>query len=64
MDVYDRLQREDLMQAAVVIATFAYLAAMRDEMMPRKHLPATTPPTSPATTGSKAPPAKGGSQKG
>jgi hypothetical protein len=26
MDTYDRLQREDLMQAAVVIATFAYQA--------------------------------------
>ena len=28
MDTYDRLQREDLMQAAVVIATFAYDAAI------------------------------------
>ena len=39
MDTYDRLQREDLMQAAVVIATFAYHAAMRDEMLPRKPQP-------------------------
>jgi carbon-monoxide dehydrogenase large subunit len=39
MDVYDRLQRDDLMQAAVVIATFAYTAANRDEMLPRKPLP-------------------------
>ncbi|HEY0789321.1 MAG TPA: M20/M25/M40 family metallo-hydrolase, partial [Thermoanaerobaculia bacterium] len=39
MDVYDRLQREDMMQAAVVVATFAYQAAMRDEMLPRKALP-------------------------
>jgi carboxypeptidase Q len=39
MDVYDRLQREDLMQAAVVIATFAMSAANRDELMPRKPLP-------------------------
>jgi hypothetical protein len=39
MDVYDRLQREDLMQAAVVIATFAYTAANRDEVLPRKPLP-------------------------
>src|SRR5512143_3441624 len=31
MDSYDRLQREDLMQASVVIATFVYAAAMRDE---------------------------------
>jgi hypothetical protein len=48
MDVYDRLQREDLMQAAVVIATFAYNAASRDEMLPRKPLPPTTPPPAPA----------------
>ena len=44
MDVYDRLQREDLMQAAVVIATFAYDAAMRDELLPRKPLPPVAPP--------------------
>jgi len=39
-DVFDRLQREDLMQASVVIATFVYNAAMRDEPLPRKPLPA------------------------
>ena len=44
MDVYDRLQRDDLMQAAVVIATFAYNAAMRDEMLPRKPLPPVAAP--------------------
>jgi Zn-dependent M28 family amino/carboxypeptidase len=38
-DTYERLQREDLMQAAVVIATFAWEAANRPEMMPRKPLP-------------------------
>ncbi len=36
MDVYDRLQREDMMQAAVVLASFLYNTAMRDDMMPRK----------------------------
>jgi len=52
MDVYDRLQREDLMQAAVVIATFAYNAAMRDELLPRKPLPPVAPPPAgPATAG-------------
>jgi carboxypeptidase Q len=56
MDVYDRLQREDLMQAAVVIATFAYEAATRDEMLPRKPLPS-TPPPAPA-----APPGKAGTE--
>jgi len=40
-DVYERLQREDLMQASVVIATFAYNAAMRAEKLPRKPLPKT-----------------------
>lgn len=35
-DTYERLQREDLMQAAVVIATFAWQAANRPEMLPRK----------------------------
>jgi carboxypeptidase Q len=55
MDVYDRLQREDLMQAAVVIATFAYTAANRDEPLPRKPLPPVAAPTqAPAGTKAKA----------
>lgn len=37
-DVYDRLQREDLMQAAVVMATFVWETANRPEMLPRKPL--------------------------
>ena len=36
MDFYDRVQREDLEQMAVVAAIFAYRAAMRDERLPRK----------------------------
>jgi len=36
MDVYDRLQAEDLKQAAVIVASFVYNAAMRDEKLPRK----------------------------
>jgi Zn-dependent M28 family amino/carboxypeptidase len=39
LDVYDRLKREDLMQASVVMASFLYNAAMRDERLPRKPLP-------------------------
>ncbi len=35
MDVYDRLVADDLMQASVILASWAYLAAMRDEMIPR-----------------------------
>jgi hypothetical protein len=40
MDVYDRVQRDDMIQQATVIAVFAYNAAMRDEKLPRKGLPA------------------------
>jgi len=36
MDVVDRVQPNDLKQAATVAATFAYLAAMRDTKLPRK----------------------------
>jgi len=39
LDVYDRAQRKDLIQAAVVMASFVYHTAMRDELMPRKPMP-------------------------
>jgi|HubBroStandDraft_6_1064221.scaffolds.fasta_scaffold01681_4 carboxypeptidase Q len=39
MDVYERLQPEDLAQAALVEAIFVYNAAMRDQMLPRKAIP-------------------------
>jgi len=35
-DVYEHIRAEDLKQAAVIIASFVYNAAMRDEMIPRK----------------------------
>jgi carboxypeptidase Q len=38
-DVYDHCVPEDLVQSAVVMASFVYFAAMRDEMLPRKPLP-------------------------
>jgi len=38
-DVYERIQREDMMQAAVILAAYVYDAAMRDNMLPRKPLP-------------------------
>jgi carboxypeptidase Q len=44
MDVVDRVQREDLVQMAVVAATFAYNTAMREEKLPRKPLPQPAPP--------------------
>jgi hypothetical protein len=42
MDVYERAQKDDLMEAAVIMASFVYNAAMRDQMMPRKPLGADT----------------------
>ncbi len=40
MDTYDRLQPRDNMQMATIVAGFAYLAANRDERIPRKPMPA------------------------
>ncbi|HUC74914.1 MAG TPA: hypothetical protein VMS04_06485 [Vicinamibacterales bacterium] len=41
MDTFDRVQRDDMVQQATVIAVFAYdAAAMRDKRLPRKALPA------------------------
>ena len=39
MDVYERIQAAELMKDAVIIASFAYHAANRDEKLPRKPLP-------------------------
>jgi hypothetical protein len=39
MDTYERLQPQDLAQAATVEAIFVYNTAMRDQMLPRKPLP-------------------------
>jgi carboxypeptidase Q len=39
MDVFERVQSEDLIKNAVIVATFAYHAANRDELLPRKPLP-------------------------
>ncbi len=38
-DVYDRIQRGDVMQSAVIMASMVYHTAMRDEMLPRKPMP-------------------------
>ena len=45
---YDRIQREDMMQAAVIMASFVYNAAMRDAMFPRKPMPRESPAASPS----------------
>jgi len=39
LDVYEEVIPDDLKQASVIMATFVYNAAMRDEMIPRKALP-------------------------
>ena len=39
LDVYERVQAGDLMQASAIVASFAYNAATRGEMLPRKTLP-------------------------
>ena len=44
MDVYDRLQATDMMKNAVIVASFVYQAATRDQMLPRKPLPKPEPP--------------------
>ena len=47
MDSYDRVSSNDLQQASVIIASFVYNTAMRDEKIPRKPLPKVNPsPTS------------------
>jgi hypothetical protein len=40
MDVYERIQEEDMRKNAVIVASFVYLTANRDEKLPRKPLPA------------------------
>jgi carboxypeptidase Q len=48
MDVYDRIQPEDMLKNSVIIASFVYHAANRDERLPRKPLPQPRP--APAAT--------------
>lgn len=43
MDVFDRLQPGDLMQSAAIVASIAYHAANREELLPRKPLPKPEP---------------------
>ncbi|MFL6200880.1 MAG: M20/M25/M40 family metallo-hydrolase [Thermoanaerobaculia bacterium] len=51
LDVYDHLERENLMQAAVVVASFLYDAAMRPERLPRPPLPSSSPLPNPLPKG-------------
>jgi hypothetical protein len=54
MDVYDRIQAGDLMQASAIIASFVYNTATRPEMLPRKPLPAPQPAVRTTRTGGAA----------
>jgi hypothetical protein len=38
-DVFDRIQADDMKQAAIIMAAFVYNTAMRDEKLPRKPVP-------------------------
>jgi carboxypeptidase Q len=49
MDLYERIQPPDMMKNAVIIASFVYHAANREELLPRKTLPKPRTPR-PTTT--------------
>jgi Zn-dependent M28 family amino/carboxypeptidase len=39
MDVYERIQAVDMMNNAVIVASFVYHTAMREERLPREPMP-------------------------
>jgi hypothetical protein len=49
MDTWERLQASDMMKNAVIVASFVYHAANRDELLPRKPLPKPQPQERPAS---------------
>jgi carboxypeptidase Q len=49
MDTYERVQAADMMRNAVIVASFVYNAANRDEKLPRKPLPKPQPPAARGT---------------
>ena len=59
MDVYDHVQKGDLMQASVIMTAFVYNTAMREEMLPRKPLPKPQPRRG-GRGGASTPPPTGG----
>jgi hypothetical protein len=50
MDLYERIQPQDMMRNAIIVATFALNTANRDERLPRKPLPKPTPPSGRGTS--------------
>jgi hypothetical protein len=49
LDLYDRVVPEDVMKNAVIMASFVYHAANRDQPLPRKPLPKPQSQPAPAT---------------
>lgn len=47
MDYYERLQPSDIMKDAVIVASFVYHTANREQLLPRKPLPKPQPPERP-----------------
>ena len=58
LDTYERLRREDLVQASIVMATFLLETANREQLLPRKPVP-TAPPAKPAPAASASTDAPG-----
>ena len=54
-DVFDRIQADDMKQAAAIMAAFVYNTATRDEKLPRKPTQITPPGTTPTPTPAPAP---------
>jgi len=50
MDTYERIQPNDMMGNAVIVASFVYDAANREEKLPRKPLPRPQPPVRTTTS--------------
>jgi hypothetical protein len=47
LDVYERIQPADMMKNAVIVASFVYHTANREQLLPRKPLPKPRPPQGP-----------------
>jgi hypothetical protein len=50
MDTYERVQANDMMRNAVIVASFVMNTANRDDKLPRKPLPKPTPPAGRGTS--------------
>jgi hypothetical protein len=62
MDVWDRIQADDMKQASVIMAAFVYNAAMRDEKFPRKPLPPNAVKPAPPVAAAPPPPPQNAKQ--